>query len=403
MTKSRLTERRIRDAKHDPSKITFMWDAGLPGFGLRISKTGVRAFVLWTRTGTKKRLLTLGRWPDLSLEGARTAAAVELDAIASGKDDFLTRRAERRDAMPVAQGCAWFLDTYVPRRIGLGKMAERTAAEYGRQINAYLLPALGHMKIESVTRQQIEAMLDKIGWDKPTQFSRVRSLARSMFNLFEVEGWRAEGTNPGRRIATPTERERTRVLTPDEQAAFLVALDRLGDTSATLALKFLYETGCRLSEARTLQWACVDADTATVNLPETKTGPKVIRATDEAMAVLSRCRKVNGNPYVFFGTGSAPLSEKSIRSVFKKAARMAELDDFKPHDLRRSFITDAIGASVPLTTVADLVGQATIAMTARYAKAADGQVREAAEQLAASRRAKRGAEVIAPEFGGDSA
>ena len=67
---------------------------------------------------------------------------------------------------------------------------------------------------------------------------------------------------------------------------------------------------------------------------------------------------------------------------------MAELDDFKPHDLRRSFITDAIGASVPLTTVADLVGHATIAMTARYAKAADGQVREAAEQLAASRRAK---------------
>ena len=403
MTKSRLTEKRIRDAKHDPSKITFVWDAGLPGFGVRLSKTGIRAFVLWTRTGTKKRLLTLGRWPDLTLEGARKAATVELDAIASGKDDLLTRRAERRDAPTVAYGCAWFLNTYAPRRIGLGKMAERTAAEYGRQINAYLLPALGHMKIASVTRQQIEIMLDGIGWHKPTQFSRVRSLIRSMFNLFEVEGWRAEGTNPATRIATPTERERVRVLTPDEQTSFLVALGRLGNTSATLALAFLYETGCRLSEARTLQWSFVDADTQTVNLPETKTGPKVIRATDEAMAVLSRCRKVNDNPYVFFGTGSAPLSEKSIRTVFKQAARMAGLEDFKPHDLRRSFITDAIGASVPLTTVADLVGHASIQMTAKYAKAADGQVREAAEQLAASRRAKRGAEVIAPEFGRDSA
>ena len=403
MTKSRLTERCIRDARHDPDAITFVWDAGLPGFGLRISKTGVRAFVLWTRTGTKKRLLTLGRWPDLTLEDARKAATVELDAIATGKDDLLTRRAERRDAMTVAQGCDWYLQTYVPRRLGLGKMAERTAAEYGRQINAYLLPALGHMKIESVTRQQIEAMLNKIGWDKPTQFSRVRSLARSMFNLFEVEGWRAEGTNPGRRIATPTERERTRVLTPDEQTSFLVALGRLGKTSATLVLAFLYETGCRLSEARTLQWSFVDADTQTVNLPETKTGPKVIRATDEAMDVLRLCRKVNGNPFVFFGERNAPLSEKSIRTVFKQAARMAGLEDFKPHDLRRSFITDAIGASVPLTTVADLVGHATIAMTARYAKAADGQVREAAEQLAAARRARRGAEVVAPEFGRDSA
>ena len=384
MTKSRLTERRIRDARHDPDAIRFIWDAGLPGFGLRISKTGVRAFVLWTRTGTKKRLLTLGRWPDLTLEGARKAATVELDAIASGKDDLLTRRAARRDAMTVAQGCAWFLDTYVPRRIGLGKMAARTSAEYCRQIKGYVLPALGHMKIASVTREQIEGMLDGIGWDKPAQYSRVRSLIRSMFNIFEVEGWRAEGTNPGRRIATPTERERTRVLTPEEQAAFLVALDRLGDNSATLALKFLYETGCRLNEARTLQWEFVDADTATINLPETKTGPKAIRATDDAMEVLGRCRKVNGNPFVFFGERSAPLSEKSIRSVFKKAAHMAKLDDFKPHDLRRSFITDAIGASVPLTTVADLVGHASIQMTSRYAKAADGQVREAAKQLAAS-------------------
>ena len=53
MTKTRLTERRIRDAKHDPSKITFVWDAGVAGFGLRLSKTGVKAFVLWTRDGEK--------------------------------------------------------------------------------------------------------------------------------------------------------------------------------------------------------------------------------------------------------------------------------------------------------------------------------------------------------------
>ena len=395
MTKSRLTERRIRDARHDPDAITFIWDAGLPGFGLRISKTGVRAFVLWTRTGTKKRLLTLSRWPDLTLEGARKAATVELDAIASGKDDLLTRRAARRDAMTVAQGCAWFLDTYVPRRIGLGKMAERTAAEYGRQIKGYVLPALGHMKIASVTRQQVEAMLDGIGWHKPSQFSRVRSLVRSLFNLFQIEGWRTEVSNPATRIATPTERERTRVLTAEEQSAFLAALARIGDDSATLALKFLYETGCRLNEARTLRWSFVNAATATIDLPETKTGPKSIKATDAAMAVLGACQKVASNPFVFCGAGSAALAEKTIRRAFKEASRLAGLENFKIHDLRRSYITDAIGASIPVTTVANLVGHATIAMTARYAKAADAQVRGAAEQLAASRRAKRGAEVHA--------
>ena len=398
-TKTRLTEKRIRDAMPDATKITFIWDAGFPGFGVRLSKTGVRAFVLWVRHGDRKNLLTLGRWPTLSLEGARAAAALELGHVEAGGVDLLTRRAERRDAPTVEDGCRWFLETHVPRRRGLGKMAERTELEYRRQINAYIIPEIGHLKIEAVTRQHIEAALDKIGWSKPTQFARVRSLIRSLFNLFEIEGWRTEGTNPGRRIATPTERERTRVLTPGEQNAFLVALGRLGNNSATLAIKFLYETGARFNEVRTMRWDFVDHDTATVVLPETKTGPKVIRATGEAMAVLANCKKVAGNDFVFFGAGSAPLAEKTIRRVFKQAARMAMLADVKPHDLRRSFITDAIGASVPITTVADLVGHASIHMTAKYAKAADGQVREAGEHLAAARRAKRDPGPVGPTDG----
>ena len=399
MTSKRLTEKRIRDARHDPNRITFLWDAGLPGFGVRLSKTGVQAFVLWTRSGGKKRLLTLGRWPDLSLEGARKAAALELDAIDTGKADLLTRRAERRAAMSVADGCRWFLETYIPRRQGLRKMAARTAGEYRKQIARYIVPSLGHLKIEAVRRQDVESMLDGIGWDKPAQFSRVRSLVRSLFNILETEGWRAEGTNPGRRITTPTERERTRTLTPDEQAAFLAALARLGDDPAVLAIRFLYETGCRLNEARTLQWDFVNGETRTIHLPETKTGPKAIRATDEAMAVVTSARMIHGNPFVFAGRAATPLGERTIRTAFNKAADLAGLQDIKPHDLRRSYITDAIGAGVALTTVADMVGHSSVIMTARYAKAADGQVREAGEQLALARKARRGADVVAPKFG----
>ena len=399
MTSKRLTEKRIRDARHDPNRITFLWDAGLPGFGVRLSKTGVQAFVLWTRSGGKKRLLTLGRWPDLSLEGARKAAALELDAIDTGKADLLTRRAERRAAMSVADGCRWFLETYIPRRQGLRKMAVRTAGEYRKQIARYIVPSLGHLKIEAARRQDVESMLDTIGWDRPAQFARVRSLVRSLFNIFEVEGWRVEGTNPGRRIATPTERERTRTLSADEQSAFLAALARQGDEPAALAVGFLYSTGCRLNEARTLQRTFVDVETKTIHLPETKTGRKTIRATDEAMAIIARSPMIHANPFVFAGRAVAPLGERTIRTAFNKAAAMAGLEDVKPHDLRRAFITDAIGAGVPLTTVADMVGHSSVIMTARYAKAAGGQVREAGEQLAAARKARRGADVVAPKFG----
>ena len=396
MTNMRLTERRIRDARHDPGKTSFLWDVQVPGFGIRCTRRGTKSYVLWIRSKGKKTLLTLARVSAISLDQARKSAASELDQIARGGDDLLTRRAASRDAPTVDAGTRWFLETHIPRRLGLKKMAPRTAVEYQRQIARYITPAIGHLPIEQVSRQDIEAMLDAIGWDKPSQFGRVRSLARSLFNCFEVEGWRREGTNPATRITTPTERERTRTLSPNEQTAFHTALARMTDNPAVAAIRFLNATGCRLNEARNLKWSFIDHETCNITLPATKTGKKVIRATGEAMDIVNGCARINGNPYVFAGRGAAaPLGERSIRAAFNEAAKMAGLLDVTPHDLRRSFITDSIAAGVPLTTVADLVGHASIIMTARYAKAADGEVREAGEKTAAARKARRGAEVIA--------
>ena len=401
MAKVRLTERRTRDLKADPNRTAFLWDAGLPGFGVRVSKGGVKAYVLWTRTGEKKRLLTLGRTDALSLDGARKAAAAELDEITRGGADLLSRRAERRDSMTVADGAKWFLDVYVPRRQGLGKMADRTAGEYRSQLASYVVPTIGHVKIQEVTRQDIEAMLDRIGWSKAAMYSRVRSLIRTLFNIFMAEGWRVEGANPAARIATPTERERTRTLSPGEQTSFFVALAREEDDPAARVIRLLFATGCRFNEARTLRWDFVDGETMTARLPQTKSGPKSITLTAEAMAVLDSSPRIHGNPFVFAGTGSAPLGERTIRGRFHRAAKVAGLVDIRPHDLRRTYITEAVDAGLALTTVAALVGHATIHMTARYAKAANAQVREAAEVLAAARRSRRGADVAVPRFGGE--
>ena len=395
----RLTEKRVRDLRADPGKTTFEWDAGLGGFGVRVSKGGVKAYVLWVRSDGRKRLVTLGRSPELSLDAARVAATSELDQLARGGADLLTRRAEAQAAMSVSDGTEWFLNVHVPRRQGLQKMGDRTAVEYRRQIRTYIAPALGHLKIKAVRRQDIEAMLDKIGWDKPAQFSRVRALVCTLFNLFETEGWRTEGPNPAKRIITPTERPRTRVLNATEQSGLLAALAQLGQNPATQAVQMLYQTGARMGEVRLLRWEHVDIDGRVLRLDASKTGPKAIALTAEALDVLTHCPKVSDNPHVFPGTGTAPMGSKTIRATFHKAAKMAGLEDIRPHDLRRSMITDAIDSGVPLTLVARLAGHSTIIMTSRYARHASEQVHAAGETMAAARREKRGADVIAPKFG----
>ena len=396
MTNMRLTERRIRDARHDPDKTSFLWDVQVPGFGIRCTRRGTKSYVLWIRNEGKKTLLTLGRVGAISLDQARKSAASELAEIDRGGDDLLARRAKRREGLTVAQGAEWYLEVYIAKRQGLRKMRERTAAEYSRQLRAYIIPSIGHLLINEVDRKDIEKMLDsRIGWEKPALYGRVRALVRAMFNAFIVQDWRHEGTNPGRRIAVPTERERTRTLSPDEQAALHAALARLGDHPAVAAIRFMDATGCRLNEARTLQWEYVNHETRTICLPDTKTGAKKIRATDEAMTIVASSPRINGNAFVFPGSiAGAPMAERAIRSMFHRAAAMAGLVDVKPHDLRRTFITDAINAGVPLPTVADLVGHKTLAMTFRYSQASDGQVRAGAEVLAAARRKQRGAEVV---------
>ena len=400
MAKVRLTERRVRDARHDPGKTSFLWDVQLPAFGVRVTKRGAKAYVLWTRSGSKKRLLTLGRVSELTLDAARALASSELDAIARGGADLTARRAEQKAAMTVHDGLAWFLNVHVPRRQGLGKMTPRTATDYRQQISRYVGPCLGHLKIESVERKHVERMLDKIGPGKPVQYSRVRSLTRSLFNRFAVEGWRVKADNPASDIAVPTERPRDRILNADEQAAFLAAIARQGEDAATLAILMLYETGARLSEIRLLKWEHFDADAKLLRLPASKTGPKTITLTDEALGVLARCQKVHANDFVFAGRGgNLPIGPRSIRRAFHEAAKMASLENLRPHDLRRTAIVDALVADVPITLVARLVGHSTISTTARYARHSDGQVHAAGEQMAAARRSKRGADVVAPKFG----
>lgn len=55
------------------NRITF--DGDVPGFGVRVTASGSRSFVLNYRThGGRERRHTIGRFPDWSTTGARTEA-----------------------------------------------------------------------------------------------------------------------------------------------------------------------------------------------------------------------------------------------------------------------------------------------------------------------------------------
>ena len=70
----RLNVRAIAAAKPQAREYT-IWDALLAHFGVRVQPSGVRSYILQTRVRGRMRKVTLGRFPELSLDAARREGA----------------------------------------------------------------------------------------------------------------------------------------------------------------------------------------------------------------------------------------------------------------------------------------------------------------------------------------
>lgn len=70
-----------------------------------------------------------------------------------------------------------------------------TAKEYRRNLNLFILPAIGHLRIVDVTRADISKYHHD--WrHRPYQANRNLEIISKMFNLAELWGLRPDGTNP---------------------------------------------------------------------------------------------------------------------------------------------------------------------------------------------------------------
>src|SRR5262245_32107974 len=88
----KLTAAFVKNATAEPGKSrTVYWDTSSPGFGLMVTASGARSFVVQYRAAGRSRRLTLDA-AALSLDEARREARKHLGSVAKGGDPLTERR-----------------------------------------------------------------------------------------------------------------------------------------------------------------------------------------------------------------------------------------------------------------------------------------------------------------------
>ena len=128
MPRIKLTKSAI-DALPTPKADVVHWDAGLPGFGVKVTPKGRKVFIVLYRTGgagSRLRKYTIGPHGRVTLHHARIAAQKVLAAKLDGRDPAAEKREARRRV--VADRVEDLLEAFITQRLS----QNRSAAEISR-------------------------------------------------------------------------------------------------------------------------------------------------------------------------------------------------------------------------------------------------------------------------------
>jgi integrase len=219
-----------------------IWDAALPGFGVRVKPTGVRSYIVQYReraTGASKRMTIGQHGPLLTFEQAKKQARALLADAMRGQDPSGDRRAKRR-APTLADLAADYLDKYATP-----KKRPKSVRDDCSMLENIILPKLGSQKVAAVGRREIEALHADLR-EHPYQANRVLALLSKMFNLAVEWHWRT--ANPVKGIKRYDEEKRDRWLRDDELKRLCEILDAHPNQRAANAVRLQLLTGARIGE-----------------------------------------------------------------------------------------------------------------------------------------------------------
>lgn len=364
--------------RNSPSREAEYADAECTGLHLRVSKGGRKFFQHRYRFLGRKKCITIGEFPHISVQIARRTVG-EHRALLSKDIDPADERTQRRNDLTLTE---YARREYLPH----AKAHKKTWEEDAWKIEKRIIPAMGHLRLSTISARDVTAYhsAEKSRTSAITANHHLRLLKR-MLNLAVKWGFIERNPAAGmENFREPPHRER--YLSREELPRFLSAMETQRDRLSVAALKLLLFTGCRRNEILSLKWSQIRFAENRILLIQTKNGrSRSVMLNNRALDVLHELLSIReeGQEHLFPAKpGAKEPYRRGIRKTFYAVCKEAGIEGLRIHDLRHSFATLAIQGGASLFDVQKLLGHQDIAMTQRYAHMVDEGLQRATDNMA---------------------
>ena len=348
-------------------KRSYYYDEKVRGLGVAVTDKGTITFIVYRKVEGRPERITLGRYPDLSIENARGLASETNAQISQGKNPN-QEKSKLRAEITLQE----LFDKYLEQH---AKKHKKSWISDQSQYQLYLA-SWSKRKISSIHKSDIESLHTKIGNNNGIYTAnRALSLLGIMFSKAISWGW--NGINPVIGIKKFKEKSRERFLQGDELPRFFKSLEE--EQNRCLADFFMLSllTGARRSNVLSMRWQDIDLEGAIWTILETKNGTsQMVPLGTEAIAILSERFQTKGSLWVFPSGTSQSGHLEEPKSAWKRILKRADLRDLRLHDLRRTMGSYQAATGANSFIIGKSLNHKTAQATAIYARLNIDPVRE---------------------------
>ena len=336
MTKSAV------DALKAASKDTVYWDAGLPGFGVKVTPRSRKVFVVLYRiggAGSRLRKYTIGPYGRVTLQMARAEAQKVLAARLEGRDPATEKRESKRRM--TADRVDDLIEVFIVQHVS----KTRKAAEISRLLRREVVSRWGNRCVHAIGKRDIVELASEIAQrGTPMAANTLLKVIKTFLNWCVgravIDASPAEGVPlPGKEVA------RDRVLTNNELASVIRAGRQIGGAYGGI-VEMLALTGQRREEVAQMVGDEIDFNSRTWTLPgsRTKNGkPHIVHLSEACIKLIKRASGLGS--YVFSISGVKPF--QNFTNAKRALDELSGVTGWRLHDLRRTCVSGMAGLGVP--------------------------------------------------------